>query len=121
MIADLGYAGYLVAAVAVLFAGRCYKELHSWARQCQGARIMIAYNNRVKLQAPLTEWLLWTRKLGEDERSTGRVIYRANKVSVAIAAPAPKPPRQPLSRLLEARGMVREARGKRAASGAPVQ
>jgi hypothetical protein len=118
----VGDFGYLVAAAAILFAARCYVELRSWARQCQGARIIIAYNNRVKLQAPLTEWLLWTRGLGEDERSSGRVIYQANKVRIAIAAPPPKAPAvSKVKRVVDTWKMVRSARPSRKASAAPAK
>lgn len=69
------------------FGAKCYHELWRWARLCQRGRIVIAYNRRVQLNAPLTEWLEWTRMLKGDEKSKGRVIYRANKMSVAILYP----------------------------------
>lgn len=82
-------ASSAVAVLALLFAGRCYLELYRWARQCQQARIAIAFKGRVQLQAPLVEWLGWANLLAADEGSRGRVIYRANKVSVAILRPRP--------------------------------
>ena len=119
------YVGFAVLSImfgvtllAILFAARCYGELRSWARQCQQARIIIAYNNRVKMQAPLVEWLLWTRKLSEDERSAGRVVFREQKMSVAIAAPPPKANNRP--KLLDAWRTVRAARTRKLA-GAPAK
>ena len=78
-----------VAIVAIGFAGFTYRELWRWAKQCQNARIAIAYNNRVQLSAPLDEWLGWANQLGSDDASRGRMIYKANKVSVSILRPRP--------------------------------
>jgi len=74
-----------------VFGVRCYIELRRWARQCQRAEIAIAYNRRVRLRAPLVEWLTWANQLEKDEKSTGRVVYRANKMSVAILRPDAQP------------------------------
>lgn len=68
----------------VAFGVRCYMELRTWARLCQRGRIGIAYRGRVQLNAPLTEWLGWMRLLKDDEKSTGRPIYKNGKVSVFI-------------------------------------
>lgn len=62
-----------------------YVHLHRWARICQNGRIFIAYNNKVKLEGPITEWVEWTRMLKGDEKSTGRIIYQANKLRVGIS------------------------------------
>lgn len=62
-----------------------YVHLYRWARICQHGRIFIAYNNKVKLEGPITEWVEWTRMLKGDERSTGRIIYQANKLRVGIS------------------------------------
>lgn len=74
-----------VAGVA--FGAKCYLELRKWAHLCQRGRIFIAYNNRVKLDAPITDWIQWTRMLTKDEQSTGRIIYQANKLRVGILRP----------------------------------
>lgn len=63
---------------------KLYRELHKWARQCQRARIAVAYKRRVQLQAPLVEWLQWCNALDKDEQSSGRVVYRNGGVTVAI-------------------------------------
>lgn len=84
----LSIISLIVGVTGVAFGAKCYHELWKWARLCQRGRIVIAYNRRVQLNAPLTEWLEWTRMLKGDERSTGRVVYRANKMSVAILCPA---------------------------------
>lgn len=83
----LSIISFVFGATGVAFGAKCYHELWKWARLCQRGRIVIAYNRRVQLNAPLTEWLEWTRMLKGDEKSTGRVIYRANKMSVAILCP----------------------------------
>jgi hypothetical protein len=80
----LGLAGFA-------FGVRCYLELQKWAKQCQRAEIAIAYNRRVKLRAPLVEWLTWANQLQNDERSTGRVVLKMNKMSVAILRPETPP------------------------------
>lgn len=68
----------------VLFGCRCYYELWKWARQMQGARIAIAYKNKVKLQAPLVEWMKWCNQLDDDKDSDGRVVLRMSHMSVVI-------------------------------------
>lgn len=68
-----------------------YVHLYRWARQCQGARIAIAYKGKVKTHAPITEWLAWVSMLDKDEQSNGRVLYKLGGTTVAItkrAAPA---------------------------------
>lgn len=79
----------VVAVVAVAYCVRFYIELRRWANVCNHGRIAIAYNRKVQLQAPLTEWYLWTRKLNAGE--TGRVVYRNGKVTVAIVKPVVPP------------------------------
>lgn len=74
----------LVALVAAAFAAKCYLELYRWARQCQNARIAVAYKRKVQLQAPLVEWLLWCNQLDQDKDSAGRVVYRNGAVTIAI-------------------------------------
>jgi len=84
--------GAVVAAVlAIAFAIRCYVELRRWANVCSYGRIAIAYKRKVQLQAPLTEWYLWTRKLGDSEN--GRVVYRNGGVTVAIVKQVTPPGR----------------------------
>ena len=73
-----------LATVSIIFAARCYWELRKWARQCQGARIAIAYKRKVQLQAPLVEWLMWCNQLDKDKDSHGRVVWRQGYASVAI-------------------------------------
>jgi len=73
----------IIAILAVLFAARCYLELWRWARQCQRAQIAIAYKNKVRLSAPLVEWLLWVNQLNQTE-SHGRTVYQMGQTRVAI-------------------------------------
>ena len=68
----------------ICFGLRCYRELYKWARQCQHARIAIAYKRRVQLQAPLVEWVKWCNQLDKDKDSHGRVVWRQGYASVAI-------------------------------------
>ena len=74
----------IVTVLSLLFALRCYLELREWAHRCQNARIAIAYKGRVKMQAPLTEWMLWCEMLEKDKKSNGRVIYGMGGTSIAI-------------------------------------
>ena len=74
----------ILGAAGVAFGLECYRRLHEWARLCQRGRIFIAYNNKVRLDAPITDWVQWTRMLKDDEASTGRVISNFGKVRVGI-------------------------------------
>lgn len=80
-------ASIVVGVLGFAFGVRSYWELRKWARQCQNARIVVAYNRRVKLNAPLVDWLTWANMLDKDESSTGRVVYMNNKTSVAVVRP----------------------------------
>jgi hypothetical protein len=86
------YAIGIFGLAGWIFGIRCYVETRSWARQCNGARIAIAYKRKVKLEAPLTEFILWCRQLDKDKRSTGRTIYTMGSTTVAIIK-RPDPPR----------------------------
>lgn len=108
----------VAGALGVAFGVRCYVELYRWARQCQGARIAIAMNRRVQLQAPLVEWLNWTNALEGDERSTGRVVYRNGKVTVAILKPADPDHGHPLRRVVH---RAKHARARARSSRAPAR
>lgn len=69
--------------LGVAFGARCYLELWRWAKQCQRAHIVVAYNRRVLLNASLSEWLGWVNQLkGED--ANGRVVLNRHKMSVSI-------------------------------------
>lgn len=81
----------VITVLSLAFAARCYFELWKWARQCQYARIVIAYKRKVKLQAPLVEWLLWVNQLSKDKDSQGRVVYSMGSTSVAITKAAMPP------------------------------
>lgn len=66
------------------YAVKCYRELFKWARQCQRARIAVAYKEKVRLEGPLVEWLGWCNALDKDKESRGRVVYRMGGTSVAV-------------------------------------
>lgn len=77
--------GSLVFGVlGVAYGLVCYWKLWQWARQCQGARIVVAYKNKVKLNAPMVEWLVWANMLDKDKDHNGRNIYRMGGTDVAI-------------------------------------
>lgn len=80
----LGYIGWGVAVLAIAYCLRVYYELWKWARICQSARIAVSYKRKVKLQAPLTEWIAWIRLLDKDKDSAGRVIFSQAGVAIAI-------------------------------------
>jgi len=75
--------------VCAAFAATFYRELWKWAKECEHARIAIAYNRRVVMQPTLRDALLWSRQVDKDER--GQVIFSRNKVSVAIVRPVVPP------------------------------
>lgn len=99
--------------IGVVYGLRCYRELWKWARQCQHARIAIAYKGRVKLQAPLVEWLLWCNMLDKDKDSNGRVVYSMGGTSIAITK-AVLPPGK-------VRRAIRGARAKGGVASPPVR
>lgn len=79
-----GIAGWVVAVLAVAYCIRVYYELWKWARICQRSRIAIAFKRKVKLQAPLTEYIEWIKMLDQDKDSGGRTIYSAGGTTVII-------------------------------------
>lgn len=80
----VSYAIGVLGLVGVYFGVASYWHLRRWARQMQGARIAISYKRKVKLQAPLQEWMLWCNQLDKDKQSGGRVVYTLGGTSVAI-------------------------------------
>lgn len=86
----LAIIAFAFGVVAIAFGISCYVQLYKWARECQGARIAIAYKGKVQMNAPLVEWMLWTRMLKGKEEN-GRVVYRNGQVTVAILK---RPPRR---------------------------
>lgn len=94
-----------VAAWGYYCAWRRGKELKTWAEWAHYGRIVIAYKRKIKLNAPLTEFVAWAHMLKDDEGSKGRVIWAMGGASVAIAKSAvpPKPKRFDLARLRRAR------------------
>lgn len=85
----LSIMSIIVGILGVMFGLECYRRLHEWARLCQNGRIFIAYKNRVQLDAPITDFVQWTRMLKDDQNkvSTGRVIYHAKDVKVGLFRP----------------------------------
>lgn len=78
---------FLVGIIGLSFGLFCGARLRRWERQLAGARIAVAYKTRVKLEAPLVEWLTWANMLDKDQQSRGRVVYRMGGTSVAILKP----------------------------------
>jgi len=107
----IGYLGYIVGVLGIAFAVTSYRELWKWARQCERARIVVAYNNRVRLNHSLKEWLTWANTLGNDERAKGRVVFTANKCRVAILRPDPD--NTPKVKTRKVRRLPRLRRGER--------
>lgn len=65
-------------------------RLYRWERQLAGARVAVAYKQKVKMDAPLVDWLKWANMLRRDEQARGRVVYRMGGTSVAILKPRPR-------------------------------
>lgn len=76
--------GVAFGVLGTAYGITCYYKLWQWARQCQQARIVVAFKGRVTLNAPLLEWLLWCNMLDKDDSTNGRVVYRNASTSVAI-------------------------------------
>lgn len=83
----IGWIELGIGVLGILFGARCYLELWRWAKQCQRAQIVIAYNRKVKLTASLSEWLAWVNQLPED--ANGRAVYHHNHTSVSILRKKP--------------------------------
>lgn len=74
----------VVAVIGWLLALWFGAHLYVWADQCKHARIVVAYKRKVKIDAPLVEWLLWCRKAQKDHGARGRVVFQGGATSVAI-------------------------------------
>jgi hypothetical protein len=79
----------LVIVASLGFSLFTFLRLRSYNRYLADARIAVAYKQKVKLQAPLGEWLQWANMLGKDQQSNGRVVYRMGHTTVAILKPRP--------------------------------
>lgn len=91
----------LLIAAAVsgwLTAFWLFAHLLADKREYSQARIVVAYKRKVKVDAPLTEWLLWVRQANKDHSSTGRVVASYGGTSVAIVK---RMPRQKVSKKTE--------------------
>lgn len=89
--------GFFGTVAGVGYGLVCRRELKKWAYQCQNARIAVAYKRKVKLQAPLVEWLTWINMLDKDQASNGRTVYTMGGTTVAIIR-APDKAKQPEQR-----------------------
>ena len=82
---------YAVIALGVLCLVLAYtawsyrRYLRTWYRLANNSRILVSYNGRVQLQAPLSEWMKWSQMLDKDEMSSGRVVYRNAKFILRLA------------------------------------
>ena len=81
------WIGIGFGVLGLLFGANCYYHLWRWARDCKYGRIVISYNRKVVLQAPLVEWLLWCRKARKDGFSKGRTVFSRSKVAVSVIQP----------------------------------
>lgn len=76
--------GSALAIIGISYGFLCYYKLWKFARQCQQARIVVAQKGRVRLNAPLLEWLLWCNMLDQDKDANGRMILNLSGMSVSI-------------------------------------
>lgn len=79
----------LVAVLGVAFAGRCYLELHRWARFVNSGRIIVSRKGRVVINNNVRDWVLWIRSLDHEKETGGRVLYSYNNTQVAIRKAIP--------------------------------
>jgi hypothetical protein len=80
------YAAIGFGIAGILFGINAYIHLWKWARMCQRATIARADSGKVKMNAPLTEWLTWCNALKGSE-ARGRTVFKMNKMSVSILRP----------------------------------
>lgn len=99
-----------IAAWGYYCAWRRGKELKTWAEWAHYGRIVIAYKRKIKLNAPLTEFVAWAHMLKDDEGSKGRVIWSMGGASVAIAKSAV--PLKEKRHLLQIAGNKKENKGQ---------
>src|ERR1700722_19877789 len=81
----------ILGVVAVIGWVCCFvngRRLKQWSDFCQHGRIFISYKGKVKLQAPLTEWVLWAKMLDKDQASKGRPVYQMGGTAVGVAKAA---------------------------------
>lgn len=83
----LEIASLAFGLVGLLVGFTCWRLLRAWIRDCRECRILIAVKGRVRLDAPLVEWLAWNKALPKRERGRGGVIFQHNGVRVALARP----------------------------------
>lgn len=76
--------GGLLGLLGLAYGFTCYYKLWQFARQCQLARIVVAQKGRVRLNAPILEWLLWCNMLDRDKDANGRMLLNLNGMSVSI-------------------------------------
>lgn len=78
------------AALGWAAAAWSYYQLQRWARDCK-MRIAISYKGKVKIDAPLVEWMLWGRQAAKDRaaRKVGpaKMLFHGGGTSVAIVQP----------------------------------
>lgn len=80
-------ASLVAGGAGLLYGLRQHRELRKWARMCNNARITIAVKRKVRLNAPITEWITWANQIDQDESTTGRVIFVHREVSIALLRP----------------------------------
>lgn len=94
------YLSWAVGAIGIFLAVGFYLELRKWAHLIKYGRIVVAYKNKVRLNAPIQEWALWAKMAERDKSSNGRVVYSMGQTRVALIRKSfvPDPP---LKRLIK--------------------
>ena len=86
-----GVVGSILGVLGISYGVRCYYELRKWVHLFKYGRVVVAYKNKVKLNAPLEEWALWCRNAekqnsgaGPRYKNGGRILYQLGGTSIAV-------------------------------------
>lgn len=122
----LCFLGWAVGICGFVYGTRCWVELRRWSHLIKYGRIVVAYKNKVKLNAPLQEWALWCRNAEKQDsgtgpryKSNGRILYQYGGTTIAVLNKSfvpDGPVKRLVSRLTKPEGKTVKA-GTRAVDG----
>lgn len=95
------YMSITIGVFGVAWGIRFYWELRKWAHLIKYGWVIVAYKNKVKINAPLQEWALWCRTAEKDKGSNGRAVYKLGGTTVAVVRKTHVPD-TPVIRLVKA-------------------
>jgi hypothetical protein len=82
-------AAFIVGALGLAYGAILHFTLRGWQRTLT-MRIAVAYKGRVKIQAPIREWITWSRSVEKNADRKGQEVFKMGGTTVAILKPLPK-------------------------------